>query len=73
MNSESDAWLSSLPSEADSTLRVRLDPSGAYAATSGSDRGVRLHDLTAAGTSAMSATAYGHSVSLFSSSDCLMT
>ena len=32
-------------SESDCTLRVRLDPTGMFAATTGSDKGVRIHDF----------------------------
>ena len=44
--------------ESECTLRVRLDPSGMFAATTGSDKGIRLHDFHSGDIVCM---AFGHS------------
>ncbi len=44
--------------ESDCTLRVRLDPTGMFAATTSSDKGVRLHDFHSGD---LVSVAYGHS------------
>ena len=44
--------------ESDCTLRVRLDPTGMFAATTSSDKGVRLHDFH---NGDLVSVAYGHS------------
>ena len=44
--------------ENDCTLRVRLDPTGMFAATTSSDKGIRLHDFH---NGELVSVAYGHS------------